>query len=157
MRVIGIDPGLNNIGWAILEQISNSIVYIASGKLVTKSCETKSQRLGFISVEIEKIITEYGPLLAAVEETFINVNAQSSISLSQARGAILSSIGRLSIDLIELAPNKIKKTIVGNGRAEKEQVQKMLKLVIPKVTFNSSDEADAIAIAYCALVSYKQY
>ncbi len=152
--VIGIDPGINNLGWAILEKSrTNSIVYIASGRIKTTSSNHITVRLASLSEELSSIVEKYEPSSASIEETFVNINAKSSMILSFARGAILAILGKYHLHTSEFAPNSIKKTIVGYGKADKEQVMKMLALVIPDVKFSSTDEADAIAIAYTAIVS----
>jgi len=158
MKIIGIDPGLNNLGWAILEQNKNgTISYIRSGRICPKTTDHITVRLANLQTQISEIITQNTPDMAAIEEVFVNINPSSSMVLSFARGAILASLGLHNIRTLEFAPNTIKKTIVGNGKADKEQVMKMLKLVIPSVQFSSKDEADAIAIAYTGLVSYRPY
>ncbi len=154
MRIIGIDPGINNLGWAILEKSrTNSIIYIASGRIKTTPSDHITKRLASISAELSIIIDEHRPATASIEETFVNMNAKSSMVLSFARGAILAILGKYELHTSEFAPNSVKKTIVGYGKADKEQVMKMLTLVIPNAKFSSADEADAIAIAYTGLVS----
>lgn len=154
MKILGIDPGMNRIGWAVLDKArDNSIKYIGSGLIKTDTKDEKTKKLAYIFTEVEKIILEYKPEIVSIEEVFVNTNARSSLILGFARGAILASIGVNNLQALEYAPNTIKKTIVGNGKAEKEQVMKMLKLVIPNIKFSSSDEADAIAIAYTGIVS----
>ncbi|MDX1917464.1 MAG: crossover junction endodeoxyribonuclease RuvC [Rickettsiaceae bacterium] len=154
MRVLGIDPGLNNTGFAVLEQNpkSNIIVQIKSGVIKSAGTLHVSQKLYNIFYNLDEIITEYQPSCVAIEEIFVNSNSKTSLSLGFARGAILTSIGKHSLKTIDLAPNKVKKTIVGYGKAHKDQLQKMLSFVIPGIYFRSGDEADAIAIAYAGLV-----
>ncbi|NDB84036.1 MAG: crossover junction endodeoxyribonuclease RuvC [Alphaproteobacteria bacterium] len=155
MRIIGIDPGLNHTGFAILERSHlNVITHIKSGVIRAAARPHISLRLYRIFSELNLVIDEYKPNLAAIEEIFVNSNSKTSLSLGFARGSILASIGKHEIRTIDLAPNKIKKSIVGYGKADKDQVQKMLKFVIPNVNFTSSDEADAIAIAYTGLVLF---
>lgn len=157
MRIIGIDPAINNTGWAILEKINNKIIYIASGVIKTKPSNNLAHRLGFIADNLTKIIDIYSPNYSSIEEIFLNSNPKSSITLSHARGAILSLMGQKQIPVLEFTPNKIKKTIVGNGKADKIQVQKMLNYVIENVKFTNSDESDAIAIGYTAFVHIDFY
>lgn len=153
MRVIGIDPGLNNLGWSILEKNrDNSINYIASGVIKTNSKDDISIRLSHLFTSLELIIEKYDPDYAGLEETFVNKNAKSSLYLGFARGTILACIGKYKLHLKEFSPTHIKKTITGAGRAEKSQIQRMLNIILPSAKFSSDDEADAIAIAYCCSI-----
>jgi crossover junction endodeoxyribonuclease RuvC len=154
MIILGIDPALTRTGWGIIESQGSSIKYISSGTISTKSTDLLPSRLAFIADKIEKIILEFKPDLAGLEEIFINVNASSSIKLAHARGTIMSVVGKYSIELKEFAPNKIKKTIVGVGRADKEQVLYMVNLIMPTAKITQLDEADALAAAYCCSVNY---
>jgi crossover junction endodeoxyribonuclease RuvC len=154
MRIIGIDPGLNKIGWAILDKEKNgSINYIASGCITTSSKDEISVRLAHIHNSTHEIINLYSPKTASIEEVFVNSNAKSSLHLGFARGAIIACIGVNKLSLQEFAPNNIKKTLTGAGKADKTQIQKMINLLLPKATFKTEDESDVIAIAYTGLVS----
>ncbi len=148
MIILGIDPALTHVGWGVIEAAGSSIKYLSSGTINTKASDTMPHRLAFISIEIEKIITNFNPAIAAMEEVFINVNASSSLKLSHARGAIMAVIGRSNIPLVEFAPNKIKKTIVGAGKADKNQVLYMVNLLMPTAKITNLDAADALAAAY---------
>lgn len=153
MKILGIDPGINNIGWSILEETTGGqIKYIASGKITTNPQSAITSRLSLIFVKLSEVISNHKPDLASLEEVFININPRSSMTLSFARGAILCCIGYNNLTSLEFAPNTIKKTIVGNGKADKQQIMKMLKFIIPNVSFSSADEADAIAIAYTGII-----
>jgi crossover junction endodeoxyribonuclease RuvC len=154
ITILGIDPALTTTGWGIIESQGSAIKYIASGTIKTKATETLAFRLAFIANEIEKIIIKFKPNITGLEEIFINVNAVSSIKLAHARGAIISVIGKHNIELTEFAPNKIKKTIVGVGKAEKEQVMYMINMIMPTAKITQLDEADALAAAYCCSVNY---
>ncbi len=153
MKILGIDPGMNNIGWSILEETSaGQVKYLQSGKISTTTKDSLTSRLAFIFKEISKIISSHSPDAVSIEEIFVNINPRSSMTLSFARGAILCCIGYHNLPALEFAPNTIKKTITGNGKADKEQVMKMLKFIIPNVSFSSPDEADAIAIGYTGII-----
>ncbi len=153
MKILGIDPGINNIGWSILEETSGGqIKYIASGKITTNPQDTITSRLALIFVKLTEVISSHKPDIASLEEIFININPKSSMTLSFARGTILCCIGYNNLTSLEFAPNTIKKTIVGNGKADKQQIMKMLKFIIPHLSFSSADEADAIAIAYTGII-----
>lgn len=154
MNILGIDPALVNTGWALLSFNNNQINYISSGVIRTIPSDEIHLRLYKIYHEIENIIKLYNPTAMAIEETFINKNATSSLKLGYVRGVILSLAGKYNMTLLEFKPNYIKKAVVGIGHAEKEQIMHMIKLIIPSIkSIKSSDEADALAIAYTGIVS----
>lgn len=147
MKILAIDPGLNNTGWGVINQNGNHLTYEASGLIKTKPKESLSQRLAVIFREIEQVIKRYQPDEVAIEETFVNSSPKDTLKLGQARGVALVVPSIYGYQVAEYAPNKIKKSIVGNGHASKEQIQHMVKILLPKAQFQSSDEADALAIA----------
>jgi len=148
MIILGLDPALTTSGWGVIKASGSSISYIASGTIITKADEEMPTRLAKIIAEIERVVLEFNPQIASMEEVFVNMNAASSLKLAHARGAIMSVIGKHNIPLREFAPNKIKKTLVGAGRAEKEQVVYMVNLLMPNAKITKTDEADALAAAY---------
>ncbi|WP_342638585.1 crossover junction endodeoxyribonuclease RuvC [Orientia tsutsugamushi] len=151
--ILGIDPSLVSTGWGVISISDSMVNYIDSGVIKTVSKDSLVLKLGNISLMIEKLITRFNPFHIAMEEVFINKNYSSSVTLIQARGAIMSVIGRYNIDFSEYAPNKIKKAIVGAGKAEKHQVQQMVKLLMHIKKAISKDESDALATAYTASVN----
>ena len=158
MIILGLDPALSTSGWGVIKTSGSSISYIASGTIVTKPETELPLRLAFIASEIERVILEFKPEIASMEEVFVNVNAASSLKLAHARGTIMSIIGKHNIPLREFAPNKIKKTLVGAGRADKDQVIYMVNMLMPNAKITKSDEADAIAAAYtCFAFSNSHY
>jgi len=154
MIILGLDPALTTTGWGVIEASGSSISYISSGHIVTKPDETMPLRLAHIISEIEKVILEFKPQIAGMEEVFVNMNASSSLKLAHARGAIMSIVGRYHIPLQEFAPNKIKKTLVGAGKADKAQVIYMVNLLMPNAKITKYDEADALAAAYTCFAFY---
>jgi crossover junction endodeoxyribonuclease RuvC len=152
MIILGIDPAISHIGWGIITSIGSQIKYIASGVIDTNATDELPIRLAFISYKIEAIIDEFKPDIIAMEEVFINKNPLSSLKLSHARGAIMAMVGRSNIPMEEYAPNKVKKTLVGAGRAEKEQVLHMVNIIMPTAKIKKLDESDALAVAYTCSV-----
>lgn len=154
MIVLGIDPALGSLGWAVVAKESTKLKYLASGVIKTSSQDEMHNRLAFINDVLEKVILEYKPNMAAIEETFVNTNSVTSLKLGYARGAIMSLIGRHSLGMREFKPNTIKKTVTGYGHAEKDQILHMIKLLLLGTSaITNSDEADAVAIAYTCLVT----
>lgn len=149
MRIMGIDPGLNKMGWGVIEYKNNALKHIANGTLKTNSRTSLPERLAQLAVGLEDVITLWDPLEVAVEETFVNSNPQDALKLGQARGVALSTPAKMGIIVAEYAANKIKKTVVGAGHAQKEQVQMMMNVLMPGVQLHSADAADALACAVC--------
>ncbi|ABV74506.1 Holliday junction resolvase [Rickettsia akari str. Hartford] len=149
MIVLGIDPALGSLGWAVVARQLTKLKYLASGIIKTNSKDEIHNRLACINSTLEKVILEYQPNMAAIEETFVNTNSVTSLKLGYARGAIMSLCGRYNLDIREFKPNTVKKTVTGYGHAEKDQILHMIKLLLPGTSLiTNSDEADAIAIAY---------
>ena len=157
VRILGIDPALTCLGWGVILSESPKIHYISSGIVKTDAKTPIHNRLAYIVTSIEQIIELYKPEAIAMEETFVNVNAISSLKLGYVRGALMSVIGKTGLPYYEFLPNKIKKTIVGVGHAEKEQVKHMVKIIMSGAMEHITlDEADSLATAYTCLVHQKQ-
>jgi crossover junction endodeoxyribonuclease RuvC len=148
-RVLGIDPGLRHTGWAVIEIDSGSIQYVASGVINTDSALPIAARLAQIHANLNEIILNYNPGSAGLEETYVNKNYSSSLKLAHARGASMLTVSILGIELIEYPAKTVKKTVVGNGSAPKDQVSRMLSMLIPEIEIKSEDESDALAVAVC--------
>jgi crossover junction endodeoxyribonuclease RuvC len=155
MIILGIDPGIDNVGYGIVKFNNySSIDYIASGLIKTHSDNFLHQRLGIIAQAIEEIITQFTPKAIGMEKVFINKNALSSMKLSHARGAIMSVIGKTNIYFEEVAPNTAKKILTGHGHADKNQVMYMITKIVSNIKNKiTHDESDALAIAYALSVS----
>ncbi|WP_316354396.1 crossover junction endodeoxyribonuclease RuvC [Candidatus Trichorickettsia mobilis] len=153
MIILGIDPGLVRVGWAVITVQSLNMRYIASGVIKTTATKPIEHRLAMIVSKIEEVIFVHKPIIVGMEETFINANAVSSLKLGYARGAIMALIGKCNLKLQEFKPNMIKKTVVGAGHAEKQQMVQMIKVLFPHAeSVWAFDEADALAVAYtCAI------
>lgn len=154
MRILGIDPALTSLGWGIIEAHLPKIHFISSGLVKTKADHELHLRLSEISTKIRSIINQHQPDAVAMEITFLNNNATSSLKLAYVRGTIMSIIGELQIPYYEYSPNQIKKTLVGAGHAQKEQLKYMLRMILSGLhTDISLDEADALATAYTCLAN----
>ncbi len=149
MKIIGIDPGLTKTGVGIIEVKNNSLFFIASATIHSKPSESLADRLSHFHQELTEIIKNHKPDEAAIEETFINTNPTSSLKLGHARGALILSLGLCGLKVAEYSTTAVKKSVVGVGRAEKQQVQMMIKVLLPKANFKTEDEADALAVAIC--------
>ncbi|MFA5955745.1 crossover junction endodeoxyribonuclease RuvC [Hyphomicrobium sp.] len=147
IRIIGFDPGLRRTGWGVIESDGVRLVYVASGVITPPKDDELAYRLSALFDAVTGVIQSFSPSEAAVEETFVNENPRSTLKLGQARGAILLAPARLGLRVAEYTPNLIKKSVVGTGHAEKQQIQAMVAFLLPKATFGCADEADALAIA----------
>jgi crossover junction endodeoxyribonuclease RuvC len=149
MKIIGIDPGLTKTGVGIIEVKNNLLTFIASETIYSSPSDPMATRLEHFHQEIVKLVKLYQPDEAAIEETFVNMNPTSSLKLGQARGALILSLALCGLKVSEYSATAVKKAIVGIGRAEKTQVQMMIKVLLPKAGFKTEDEADALAVAVC--------
>ena len=148
MRVIGIDPGLQRTGWGIIDVSGNSLTHISHGVVTTGSKWATSERLIKIFDGLMQMMTLWHPNEAAIEETFVNRNPGSSLKLGMARGVAMVAPAKMGIIVAEYSANVVKKSVVGAGHAKKEQVQAMIKILLPGIEA-SHDEADALAVAIC--------
>lgn len=149
IRILGIDPGLRRTGWGVIAQESNKLSFIACGVIMPDEKLEMAQRLCALHDGLQKIILQYKPDETAVEETFMNTNAASALKLGQARGIALLAPALAGLSVAEYAANVVKKSITGAGHAEKQQIQHMIKVLLPKAEIVSEDAADALAIAVC--------
>ncbi len=157
MRILGVDPGLTKTGLGIIEVKNNSLSFVASTTIHTSSSELLSERLQQFHDAVTDFIKLYQPHEAAIEETFINSNPASSLKLGHARGALILTLGLCGLRVHEYATTAVKKAVVGVGRADKNQVQTMIKILLPKAGFRSEDEADALAVAICHNNNQRKY
>jgi crossover junction endodeoxyribonuclease RuvC len=148
MRVLGIDPGLRNMGWGIIDVKGSKLTHIANG-ICKSQGEDLASRLLCLFEQMEQILKMWGPTQAAVENTFVNKDGVNSLKLAQARAIALLVPRKFGLTVSEYAPNKVKKTVVGIGHADKQQIAHMVKLQLPGVKLNGPDSSDALAIAIC--------
>ena len=147
MRILGIDPALNNTGWAILDVINLENKIVALGHISNRQADNYYDKVANIFNKTNEIIEKYQPQILAIEETFVNNNAASSLKLGVVRGIFFSCAVKNGLKIYEFKPNEIKKAITGNGKADKVPVEYMVKMLLPKATPRTPDESDAIAIA----------
>ena len=148
-RIIGLDPGLRNTGWGIIEVEGTRLTYVADGAVHSDAEAPLAQRLLQIHEQVLAVLKAFTPDEAAVEETFVNTDARATLKLGQARGAVMLAPAMLQIPVAEYAPNSVKKSVVGVGHAEKAQVKHMVKVLLPKAQMKTADSTDALAIAIC--------
>lgn len=149
MRVLGIDPGSRLTGWGVVDHAASAARHVDNGVLVLDPKGLLCDRLRAIHDGVSALIAEHRPEVVAVEGVFAARNAQSALKLGQARGAALVAAARAGLPIYEYAPAEIKQAVVGHGRAEKEQVQAMIRIILGLREVAQADASDALAVAIC--------
>ena len=146
-RIIGIDPGLLHTGWAIIDSSGAEPHYVASGVILPKTSLSLPERLSIIFRGVTELCEKFCPDVCSIEITFVNQNPKTTLILGHARAAAIVAVANKDIPIFEYEPNKIKKALTSAGHADKEQVYKMVRILLPAANPKTSDESDAIAIA----------
>ncbi len=150
MKILGIDPGTNILGFAIIDAQKNSIELIDSGILDLRKTKDTFQKLNAIYAKISELLDSYAVDQAAIESPFYGKNVQSMLKLGRAQGVAIAAVMQKQISIYEYAPRKVKIAVTGNGNASKEQVARMLESILGfTLEDRKLDETDAIAIAVC--------
>jgi crossover junction endodeoxyribonuclease RuvC len=147
IRILGIDPGLRRTGWGVIDIDGNRLIYVGCGSVESRDTLPLSERLLAIHEGLARVLGDFSPLEAAVESTFVNKDGASTLKLGQARGVAMLAPAKFGIPVSEYAPNQVKKTVVGAGHADKNQIRVMLGVLLPKAAPKTPDAADALAIA----------
>jgi crossover junction endodeoxyribonuclease RuvC len=149
IRILGIDPGLRNTGWGVIDCQGSRLSFVACGRVRSDAALDMGHRLRQLHEGLMQVIADHAPHEAAVEETFVNRDPQSTLKLGQARGIALMAPALAGLEIAEYAANLVKKTVVGAGHAEKAQIQMMVRVLLPASQAGSADAADALAVAIC--------
>lgn len=148
MRIIGIDPGLRNMGWGVIESRGSRLTHLASGTCHSTGADLAARLLS-LHRQLSDVLAAWQPDQAAVEQTFVNRDAVATLKLGQARAIALLVPAQAGLVVAEYAPNAVKKAVVGVGHAEKRQVEHMVRMQLPGANPAGPDAADALAIALC--------
>jgi crossover junction endodeoxyribonuclease RuvC len=152
MRVLGIDPGSETLGWGVVEGVGSKYVLVDFGTVKSNPKHAFSKRLLNIYDGVAKVLETHSPDVLSVEDTFYAVNAQVALKLGQVRGTMLLIAEQMGLEIAEYAPRLVKSTVVGYGNADKNQVGQMVKILLNlKAVPTPHDAADALAIAICHL------
>ncbi len=154
MRVLGIDPGSRITGYGIVERQGNRLVHIDNGAIFTDTSPDFAGRLKRIFDGLSEVIAQYHPEQVAVENIFFSTNVQSALKLGQARGAAIVAAVHAGLPVAEYTALQVKQAVVGQGRAEKGQVQQMLKALLGLPEIAQADASDALAVAVCHINSH---
>jgi crossover junction endodeoxyribonuclease RuvC len=149
VRILGIDPGLGVTGYGVVEKTGATLVYVASGRIVSNASQALALRLSTILEGLNQVIESFQPVEVAVEQVFVNVNPQSTLLLGQARGAAICAAVLARLPVSEYTALQVKQAVVGQGHARKEQVQEMVKRLLHLSGAPGADAADALACAIC--------
>src|SRR5947199_9531281 len=149
MRILGLDRGWRHTGWGIIDVAGNRLTHVADGVAHAAVDQPLARRLSALFSQILAVLEQFRPDEAAVEETFVNKNPASTLKLGVARGVVLLAPAERGLPVSEYSANLVKKAVVGAGHAEKEQVQLMVRRLLPGCTIAAPDAADALAVAIC--------
>jgi crossover junction endodeoxyribonuclease RuvC len=147
VRILGLDPGLSRMGWGVIEVEGTRLSHVAHGVIVTRAGDGLGLRLMKLHGEVARIIDEFSPGAIAVEQAFVHKDPSAALKLGHARAVALLAAAQAGMEIAEYAPNHIKKSVVGVGHADKEQVLAMVKRLLPACGVESADAADALAAA----------
>ena len=156
MKILGIDPGFAIVGYSVIEYVGNKFKLITSGAIETKAHESFPLRLEKIYTDLNEIIQTYKPDVMSIEELFFNTNVTTAINVAQARGVLLVTARIHKLPTYEYTPLQIKQAVVGYGRADKMQVQRMVKMILKTDNLPKLDDiTDSMAIGICHAHSAK--
>ncbi len=157
MLILGIDPGSRYTGFAVLEMKGGELKLLDEGRVALKTRDPLAARLAALGRELDGLVEKWRPAAAGVESPFHGMNARSLIVLAQARGAILQTLGSHDVEVLEYSPAEIKMAVAGNGRAAKQDVARMVELLLRLDNRRRpDDQTDAIAIAVCLARRYRR-
>lgn len=149
MRILGIDPGLRTTGFGVVDVQGADLTYVASGTISTQHLDTKAlpARLKVLFDGIGEVVQRYQPTCASIEIVFVNVNPQSTLLLGQARGALITALVTADLPVFEYTALQMKQAVVGYGRADKTQIQEMVRRLLTLSGLPGTDAADALGLA----------
>ena len=146
-RLIGLDPGLRNLGWGVIDVVRGKLIHVANGTISSNAKDDLADRLVQLMRGLEHVVETHHPHQAAVENSFVNKDGVATLKLGQARAVCLLVPARKGMKVFEYAPNFIKRSITGAGHADKHQINAMVKTLLPQAKPESEHSADALAIA----------
>jgi crossover junction endodeoxyribonuclease RuvC len=149
LRVLGVDPGSQATGYGVIDRIGSELHWVSHGVLRPARSASLALRLAAVMEQLGDVIEQYRPDVASVEDVFVAVSPRSALVLGQARGAVLAAVGAASVPLVQYAPARIKQAVAGNGRAAKDQMQRIVQRLLALAAAPATDAADALAAAIC--------
>jgi crossover junction endodeoxyribonuclease RuvC len=150
-RILGVDPGLTSVGWGMVEVDGNRVRYIAHGCIETRADRPQAERLFSIYTAFQEVLTAWAPAESAMEKLYFARNVSSALPVAEARGVLCLALAERGLSVREFTPNAIKQAVTGVARADKAQVQEMVRFILALDTIPRPDHAaDALAAAICA-------
>ena len=146
-RLIGLDPGLRNLGWGVIDVSRGKLIHVANGTISSNAKDDLADRLVQLMRGLEEVFETHQPEQAAVENSFVNRDGVATLKLGQARAVCLLVPARKGMKVFEYAPNFVKRSITGAGHADKHQINAMVKTLLPQAKPDSEHAADALAVA----------
>ena len=147
IRILGLDPGLARMGWGVVAMSGSRLTHIAHGVIATRSADSLGERLLALYSALSSVIAEQRPAAIAIEQAFVARDPSAALKLGYARAVALLAAAQAGLEIAEYAPNHVKKSVVGVGHAQKEQVQAMVRRLLPTCEVEQADAADALACA----------
>lgn len=147
IRILGLDPGLSAMGWGVIDVTGSRLAHVAHGMIATRPAQGLGPRLMQLHVTLGEVIATHAPVAIAVEQPFVHKDPQAALKIGYARAMALLAAAQAGLEIAEYTPNHIKKCVVGAGHAGKEQVQFMVKRLLPACGVTQADAADALAAA----------
>ena len=147
IRILGLDPGLAQMGWGVIDVSGSRLAHVAHGVIATRPAVGLGVRLMQLHAALTEVIAAHRPAAFAIEQAFVHKDPQAAMKIGQARAVALLAAAQAGLEIAEYAPNHIKKCVVGAGHAGKEQVQFMVKRLLPACGVTQADAADALACA----------
>ncbi|HXC55998.1 MAG TPA: crossover junction endodeoxyribonuclease RuvC [Rhizomicrobium sp.] len=147
IRILGLDPGLARMGWGVIAVAGSRLNHVGHGVIVTRSAESLGLRLLALHSALSQVIAEQKPNAISVEQAFVAKDPSAALKIGHARAVALLAAAQAGLEIAEYAPNHIKKCVVGVGHAQKEQVQAMVRRLLPTCRVEQADAADALACA----------
>lgn len=147
IRILGIDPGTQIMGYGLVDVFPTKCQFVDCGFIMTKPKEPMSDRLKTLFLSVQTLIKEFSPQEFAIEDVFLSRNPRATIKLGQVRGAAICAAAIANLPVHDYSPRLVKKSVVGYGAADKEQMQQMIKILLKLPEAPQSDSADALAIA----------
>jgi len=149
LRVLGLDPGSRFTGWGCLGVRGTRSTLLGCGRIELRADDPLPQRLSTLARELVAVVERFAPAIAVLEQPFHGVNSRSLIVLAQARGALLAALAAHAVEVAEYSPAEVKMAVTGSGRAGKDQVARMVAMLLPGARELATDTSDALAVALC--------
>ncbi len=147
--IFGLDPGTHTTGYGIIKKQGSRLIHVDNGLICAPRKAPLHERLGVIQDQLRELLDKFCPQIMSIEDVFVGKNARAALNLGHARGVALAAAAQAGINVVTFAPKLVKKTVAGTGRAEKYQVQMMVKTLLGLPEIPAEDAADALALAIC--------